>query len=219
MIACYQSALPPTFLNTLTFWANKRGFEIIDLSPDESDIEYFKSNNERYSLDRLVEVLEGTEWNGKTQKKQDFTASKHEKVEQSNDESSDDDFSVDFDESVKGKRFILHEDERFIDFLNELIAGPSIIDYLIGRGMDLKSVDGELSRIEEQEQNDKSTGQKTEKKTQEKNLKKEGDVSDDVGIELDESPPQTGQNTGDRQTAGINLIAHLKDVSLEFHSK
>ena len=72
-IACYLSSVPQPFATTLSRWATERGFEIVDLEPSEDDIEYSKEINEKYGFNRIVEILEGTEWD-KKQAKQPVSA-------------------------------------------------------------------------------------------------------------------------------------------------
>ncbi|KAE9555324.1 hypothetical protein FO519_001483 [Halicephalobus sp. NKZ332] len=196
IIACYQSCLPPPFANALLLWANRNGFEVIDLEPDESDIEYFKSNNERFSLDRILEVLEGTEW---TERKNKNNPLPHVKktLNENSDESSGDEFEGE-----------LGEDDK--KFLEELIGGPSIIDYYASRGFNFGAMEGELSQIEEQEIMEKKAKQRAKKKAKAKSKKKEGEgeeASDDVGIELDKDEPSGSQKP--------DVEAELKSMGID----
>ena len=76
---------------------------MIDLEPDEADIEYFKSNNERFAFDRIVEVLEGTEWTEKKNKKNPLSYAQKNIKSQNSDESSEEEFDGELREEEKSK--------------------------------------------------------------------------------------------------------------------
>uniref|UniRef100_A0AC34GBA5 Uncharacterized protein n=1 Tax=Panagrolaimus sp. ES5 TaxID=591445 RepID=A0AC34GBA5_9BILA len=94
------------FSTTLSRWATDRGYEIVDLEPSDDDVAYFKEINERYGFDRIVEILEGTNWDKKETKSQAGLAAAAARMRLKEDESSDEFEEFDGNLDAKDKRLV-----------------------------------------------------------------------------------------------------------------
>uniref|UniRef100_A0A7E4ZZI2 SANT domain-containing protein n=1 Tax=Panagrellus redivivus TaxID=6233 RepID=A0A7E4ZZI2_PANRE len=164
IVACYQSSLSQPFGTTLVHWANSYGFEIIDLEPDAADVSYYEEIHEKYGLARVDEVLHAATW---------VNVSMKPKVEPKpyvDDSDQFDPFEGELDD----------EDRKAID---SLFQSLNILDYYGLRNT--AGPEGEMSILEEEEKQAKKQ-KKNKKKRQKKDID-QGQESEDVGIELDQS--------------------------------
>uniref|UniRef100_A0A914PRW8 Uncharacterized protein n=1 Tax=Panagrolaimus davidi TaxID=227884 RepID=A0A914PRW8_9BILA len=104
IIACHLSSIPQPFATTLSRWATDRGYEIVDLEPSDEDVAYFKEVNERYGLDRIIEILEGTSWDKKDTKSQAGLAAAAARMRLKEDGDSDEFEEFDGNLDAKDKR-------------------------------------------------------------------------------------------------------------------